>query len=189
MKILIDPGHGGHDNGAAYGFAEEDDLNLSIGYLLSYELQINGHETRISRQSDIFVSLADRVAMANEWPADLFVSVHCDAFHKKTASGMSVHIYERTTVSEPLGRAISDSLAHRFPDRKQRGVRRSNFQVIRETDCPACLVECEFLSNPDARKWLTEPSNQIALARTISAGVQDYEAYTVRQRIETKKEG
>ena len=97
MKVFIDPGHGGEDNGAAWGakydYVEEDDLNLIVSVLLQYELLLAGFETRLSRVTDRFLSLADRTEKANAWGADSYISIHADAFHNKTAKGISTHIY------------------------------------------------------------------------------------------------
>jgi N-acetylmuramoyl-L-alanine amidase len=174
MKVFIDPGHGGDDNGAAWGYAEEDDINLSIALLLRPVLIDHRFKVMLSRQRDVAISLYHRCWLAHKWGADLFVSIHCDAFHNTTISGMSVHIYEKTLVSEPLGEAIAQALMDKFPDHKQRGVQQSNFYVLRESHCPACLIECEFLSNPETRQWLREPENQLALAEAIGLGLRNY---------------
>jgi N-acetylmuramoyl-L-alanine amidase len=180
-KIFIDPGHGGADNGASYGFVEEDDTNLIIAYLLRFWLRARKHldwdeyTVRLSREKDIYVSLSDRCRMANDWGTDIFVSIHCDAFHNSTVTGISTHIYEKTKVSEPLGTAIQTQLIKTFPDHHNRKLKRSNFYVLRETKMPACLVECEFLSNPETRAFLKEPENQLALAEAIGKGITIYE--------------
>jgi len=175
-KVFEDPGHGGDDNGAAWGekldYLEEDDTNLIIAFLLRYELQLEGFEVKMSRERDIFVSLEKRVEMANTWGADVFISIHADAFHKTTAKGISTHIYTRgSSQSLTLATWIQTELTKKFPDHANRGVRKSNFHVIRETWMPAALIECEFVSNPDTRRFLKEPENQIAIARAIAKGI------------------
>jgi N-acetylmuramoyl-L-alanine amidase len=169
--IVIDPGHGGKDNGAAWGYAEEDDINLGISFLLRCELDKLGFEVLMSRERDEPVSLSRRINFANQVKADLFVSIHCDAFHKVTAHGMSVHVFPVSGRSRRIAREIREALADRFPDHRDRGVMESNFYVLRETTMPAVLVECEFLSNPDTRRFLREPENQLALAQAISRGI------------------
>ena len=179
MKVFIDPGHGGEDNGAAWGekydYVEEDDLNLIISFLLHYELLLAGFEARLSRVTDRFLSLADRTEKANAWGADIFVSIHADAFHKKTAKGFSTHIYPHSSPNTLiLATWIQSELIKHFPDHKNRSTKKSNFHVLRETMMPAVLIECEFISNPDTRRFLKEPSNQIELARAIGRGVKLY---------------
>lgn len=178
MKVFVDPGHGGDDDGAVYGYAKEDDLNRILASLLRLILVDYGFKVMLARGGDHDVTLHRRCWMAEKWGADVFVSIHCDAFHDETAQGMTVHIYEKTTMSEPLGEAVARSLKERFPDHRQRGVKRSNFYVLRESHCPACLIECEFLSNPEMRQWLHEPENQLALAEAIGEGVSNYRKLT-----------
>jgi len=170
--ILIDPGHGGSDDGARYGYAEEDDTNLSIAFLLRCELEKEFYDVHLTRETDQYVSLPDRVLAANLLPADLFVSIHCDAYHIETAEGMSVHIHpaasERTWErADYLHRSLIDA----FPDHLDRGIRHSDFYVLRQTRMAAVLIECEFLSNPKTRRFLKEPENQLALARAIAGGI------------------
>jgi len=172
--IMIDPGHGGDkDNGAVYGYTDEDDINLSIAYLLRYELQLQGYSVAMTRERDEEISLGKRVIFANEMKADLFVSIHCDAFHKNTAQGMTVHVSPNcSATSRDVANAISKSLHGKFPTHRDRGIKRSNFEVIRETDMPAVLIECEFLSNQETRRFLKEPENQLDLAKAIAQGIK-----------------
>jgi len=172
MKIMIDPGHGGADNGASYGYVDEDDIALSVSFLLRCELEKRGHEVLMTRERDVFVSLDDRCRMANAAGVDLFISVHCDAWHKKTVSGISTHIYRGAApVTDGIARMIHIALMDRFPDHVNRGVKLSGFHVLRNTMMPAVLVECEFLSNPKTWRFLREPENQYGLARAIAKGL------------------
>lgn len=178
-KIFVDAGHGGNDNGAAWGgkydYVEEDDLNLIISYLLQYELLLTGtFDVKMSRTRDEYVSLQDRVKMANEWGATLFVSVHADAFHNETTKGISTHVYSNAgEKSATFGLSILTQLMREFPDHLNRGLKRSNFYVLRKTKMPAVLVEAEFLSNPDTRRFLHEPENQVCIARAIAYGIKN----------------
>ena len=172
MKIVIDPGHGGEDNGAAWGYAEEDDINLSVAFLLRCELEKRGVHVLMTRERDTFVSLSDRCMAANQVRADLFVSIHCDAFHKQTASGISTHVYGGASLlSMDIAGKIQGALASRFPDHVNRGVKPAGFYVLKNTVMPAVLIECEFISNPETRRFLREPENQLAIARAIAKAV------------------
>lgn len=179
MKIFIDPGHGGSDNGAAYGgrydYIEEDDLNLAVGIMLQYELMLAGHRTMMSRGKDTEVPLRTRAIMANAWGADAFVSIHADAWHKETTSGISTHIHPACSPDASwLGECVHQALAERLAKRVNRGLKRSDFYVLRKTNCPAVLVECEFVTNPESRRFLREPENQQALAQAIRYGIGRY---------------
>jgi len=176
-KVFIDPGHGGSDNGAAWGekydYLEEDDLNLSISFLLRYELLLNGLDVRLSREKDEPVTLGRRVVLANYWGADVFVSIHADAFHQITAKGISTHIYTHASQeSLVLATWIQTELTKKFMDHTNRRTKKSNFYVLRHTAMPAVLVECEFISNPETRRFLKEPEHQIALAKAIGTGIR-----------------
>jgi len=172
-KICIDPGHGGEDNGAAYGYAEEDDINLAVAFLLRCELEKQGIEVVMTREADVYVDLASRCMVANQAGADFFISIHCDAWHKETVSGISTHIFRGgSEVSMALATRVQTALIGRFPDHADRGVKLAGFCVLRYTLMPAILVECEFISNPETRKFLREPENQLAIARAIAEGVR-----------------
>lgn len=170
-KIIIDPGHGGEDNGAAYGYAEEDDINLGVAFLLRCEMEKRGAEVLMTRERDVFVSLSDRCMMANQAGADLFISIHCDAWHKETTTGISTHVYRGASqVSMDIARRVQAALTARFPDHANRGVKLAGFCVLKNTAMPAILIECEFISNPETRRFLQEPENQLAIARAITEG-------------------
>jgi len=174
-KICISPGHGGADNGAVYGFTEEDDINLAIGFYLDYELRLADVSNYMTREKDKFVSLEQRSMEANIKKPKLFISLHCDAYHKKTASGMTVHVYKHPSMGALRAASlIGRQLQIHFPLHRYRGIKKSNFHVLRETHMPAVLVECEFLSNPDTRKFLREPENQKRLAQAIKRGSIKY---------------
>ncbi len=116
--------------------------------------------------------LIARTYLANRIRADMFVSIHCDAFHKTTAKGMSVHVHpESSDAAVDLAASITAKMSDRFPDHRNRGVKASNFHVLRETNMPAVLIECEFISNTETRKFLREPENQLGLARAIAEGI------------------
>jgi N-acetylmuramoyl-L-alanine amidase len=171
-SICIDPGHGGLDNGAAYGEVNEDDVNLEIGHLLRCLLVRAGFEVIMTRETDQYVSLENRCVLANSLNTDIFLSIHCDAWHTVTTSGISTHIYRGANhITWGLGKAVHKSLTDRFPTHANRGLKLSDFCVLRNTRMPAVLVECEFLSNPEMRRFLCEPENQFALANAIANGI------------------
>jgi len=173
--VVVDPGHGGLDNGAAYGYVHEDDTNLSIGFYLNYELLVAETSNILTREKDEFVSLSQRIFVANQERAELFVSIHCDAFHNQTVSGITVHINESPSMLDIKAASIFAShLRASFPYHRHRGIKQSNFMVLRDTPMPAVLIECEFLSNPDTRAFLKEPEHQRDLAKALRRGSLEY---------------
>jgi N-acetylmuramoyl-L-alanine amidase len=177
-RIFIDPGHGGLDNGAVHGYHEEDDYNLAVAFLLEYELRLRGMAVELSRREDMTVPLGDRVAMAQSFKADAFVSIHCDAWHSETAKGYSTHVAPKG--DHALGGHIHYRLQEALNGHKDRGLRESDFYVLRNTAAlrmPSALVECEFISNPETAAFLKEPANQRKIALAIAAGIMNYLAY------------
>jgi len=180
MKVMIDPGHGGNDNGAAWGskldYIEEDDTNLSIANLVYLMLQLNGLKVDLTRTRDEYITLTERAAMANRLNSDIFVSIHCDAFHKETANGMTVYHYEGTKNQKTvkLAHCIADQMAWTFKDHRFRGVKTAKYTVLEKTRMPAVLIECEFVSNPETRRFLKEPEKQFLLAESITGGIVDF---------------
>ena len=175
---MIDPGHGGRDNGAAWGskydYIEEDDLNLSIAFLLRCELwqKCKSFDIKLTRERDKYITLIDRALMANNWGANIFVSIHADAFHNEVISGISVHVHPVCSSGGlDLATKIYRRLTAHFSDHMGRGIKRSDFCVLRQTRMPAALIECEFISNPEMRRFLKEPENQIGVSRAIAAGI------------------
>lgn len=172
--IVIDPGHGGTEKGASYDNTNEKDINLSISYLLHCELRFRGYEVYMTRERDIQVLLSERTAVANNKNADLFVSIHCDAFREESAQGMSVHIHpECSKQSKKIAKSVLINLVDMFPEHKNRGTKESNFYVLGRTKMPAILAEVEFMSNPETLRFLKSPENQLGIARSIAKGIDD----------------
>ena len=175
IQVVIDPGHGGADNGASYGYINEDDTNLEIAYYLEYELKEAGVSYIMTREKDEYISLEQRSTLANIKMPKLFVSIHCDAFHKQTASGMSVHVYQHPSWNAlRAADCFQKQLTIHFPTHRWRGIRRSDFHVLRETHMPAVLIECEFLSNPETLKFLRKPENKRRMAQCFKRSIVNY---------------
>lgn len=175
MKIFIDPGHGGMDRGAVYG-SEEADLNLMLAYFLNFSLKSKGFkEVMLSRTGDGDLDLKQRTDKANDWGADLFVSLHANAADIPDPFGTEVFVAEKASGNAVhLAQLILESWAAFFPNRKIRGLKRKNFYVLRNTIMPAVLVETEFLSNPEARAFLKDPGNQVLIALVIARAIERY---------------
>lgn len=169
MRIVIDPGHGGKDPGATGHSLHEADYNLVIGCMLGSQLRELGHEVLITRVFDNFLELNDRVKKSQAFKADLFVSIHANAAEVDTAQGLEVHYYRQD--SEKLAQAVFLALTTAFPDKKRRGVKQSNFYVIKQSLAPAILVECGFVTNPKEEGFLKDEAAQIKMATTIAMAI------------------
>jgi len=170
-KVFIDPGHGGVDDGAKYRHHHEDDYNLAVAFFLDYEIRLKGIEALLSREADKPVTLASRVEAAELFKADVFVSIHCDAWHKQTANGFSTHVYSGPHL---LGGNIHTALQQELDGHNDRGLQESNFYVLRRTRMPAALIECEFITNPETAAFLKEAENQRRIARAVALGIFQY---------------
>lgn len=92
MRIVIDPGHGGKDPGAVRRkSAKEKDMNLTVAKHLYDYLKKQGFEVKLTRNNDSFVTLAGRSKIANEFKADLFISIHTNAAKRTAAHGFEVY--------------------------------------------------------------------------------------------------
>ena len=143
--------------------------------LLEQELLLCGHEVRLTRDGPVADDELDwRAAMANDWGAEVFLCIHCNSFRKIEAEGTETYHYPGSEADERLARAIQLRICDALLT-EDRGVKQDNFQVLRETDCPAVLVECGFISNPIDRAMLTDPLEQWRIAAAIAEGLADWE--------------
>lgn len=175
MKICLDPGHSGpFEPGACSGGCTEAELTLRIARFTKEELELRGHEVRLTREGSIENSeLAWRAELSNSWSADLFLSIHCNSAERVDAEGTETYHYPRSTHGTWLACCIQFRLTDALLT-EDRGVKIANFQVLRETDCPAVLIECGFISNPIDRAMLADPLEQWRIGAAIAEGVADY---------------
>lgn len=176
--ILIDPGHGGNDKGtiASDKTTFEKDITLKIGALVAQKLtKQNDVQVIVSRNEDKYVSLEDRVKLANKQGVDMFVSIHLNGqTGGKDAFGLETYYAkEKNDTSKELANQIQKTIIS-YVDVNDRGVRRGRFQVLLESKMPAVLVECGFLSNDEECKNLKDATYQENLAEGISQGILAY---------------
>lgn len=176
MKIFIDPGHGGSDPGAVNTNLnlKESDVNLDTALRLERILKARGFETKLSRTTDVFVPLTERAAMANNWGADYFISVHSNASVDPNAKGTEVLYYKDSSRAVPLAAAIQEQLILQN-GLDDRGIfPRPNLAVLRLTNMPAVLVELGFVSHPTEAKLLMLPEFRQNAAQGIADGLAVY---------------
>lgn len=169
IKIYIDQGHnptGAPNAGAVGNGLYEQDITYIVGiYLANLLSQDPRFEVRVSRSTPEEVlgtsnssSLAARVSAANAWPADYFISIHCNANTNPAINGTEVYVYEQYSQSYWLAQYILGGIVARVGT-KDNGVRvNSSLYVLRRTRMPAVLVELGYLTNEnDARKLENNP--------------------------------
>lgn len=180
--ICLDPGHGGSDPGAIgpTGTMEKDNT-LAIALLLKEKLEKNGATVVITRDSDTEVASAEatdqeelsaRVEVANQAEADLFISIHNDAFSSNTAAGTTTFHYGNKD-SLKLANLIQQNLVERLAT-KNRGARFASFYVLRYTDMASILIEVAFISNIVEEMLLSSVDGRDNAAESICTGILKY---------------
>src|SRR5215469_8721797 len=170
VTVVIDAGHGGHDRGGIPGQrVAEKDMTLDVSQRLRNVLSASGYRVVMTRDSDVFVPLPTRVAIANSYRNAIFVCIHFNATQRRSAGGIETYFYSRDSL--PLASAIHRLVVGGAPS-SNRGVRRRGYYVLRKTNIPAVLVECGFLTNPTEAAYAQTASYREKLAEEIAAGVR-----------------
>ena len=169
--VVIDPGHGGHDNGGQWGKVYEKHLALDTAVRLEATLKRMGYQTVMTRRSDYFISLPQRVNTGNQYKNAIFVSMHYNYTWKEHVSGLETFYYNRE--GQRLARYVQSSLVRqtRTVDRSAKFAR---FYVLRNCKLPAILVEGGFVSNEKERDRMKSAYFRESIARGIAEGIQRY---------------
>ncbi len=170
-RVVIDAGHGGTDHGAIRDDTSEKDITLDVSKKVEDMLKKQGYAVLMTRPVDSFVSLADRVAMAEKFNPDIFVSIHVNSSVRPEITGIETHYYHQESLN--LAQTVHSSLASAI-DSKNRGLFKSKFYVINHTTSPAILVEIGFISNDNERAQLVSEKRKQATAKAIVEGVNNY---------------
>ena len=182
IKVVIDAGHNpqGINAGAEGQGYREQDLVYVVAQDLARLLRANGNfEVRLTRNTPDEVlgtsnatSLQERVRLANEWPADYFISIHANASTNPAVNGTEVYTYRDTGAAHELAQEIQEAIVAEM-DMRDIGVKTNpSLYVLRRTTMPAVLVELGFITNAeDVRKMAENPEG---FARAIYNGMLDY---------------
>ena len=164
--ICVDPGHGGSDSGAVNGSRYEKDDTLRIALLVRDNLSAQGCTVYMTRTTDEYVSLQERARIANDNKADVFISLHRNAFTNSSAKGIENWIYHGTDqTTEQFAKYVQDAVIG-VKAQADRGVKKGNFYVTRETYMPACLLELGFISNDTDNQYFDQNIDEYAKAIT-----------------------
>jgi N-acetylmuramoyl-L-alanine amidase len=200
--VVVDAGHGGHDSGARGVYGREKDYNLDTARRLATELRSRNLKVVMTRNADVFKSLAERVAFANRTPNSVFVSIHHNS-GPSTARGVETFALPpqgaSTTYSEEqesdlrllqgnrrdsenvaLATALHASMLfslkkiYRTAAPLDRGVKRARYYVLRGINRPAVLVEGGFLTNREEARKVHTPAFRSVIAQSIAQGITNY---------------
>ena len=143
--VVVDAGHGGKDNGAYRKFGGAEKIaTLDVAERLSRKLRGSDLKIVMTRSSDVFIPLEERVAIENAQKNSIFVSIHFNDSRRRGIHGFET--YYHSPNSFELAQRIQAKLLT-IPNSANRGVHTANFRVLRKAKYPAVLVECGFLSN------------------------------------------
>ena len=154
VKIFIDPGHGGTDPGATGNGLKEKDLTLAISKRIESLLkEYEGVQVKLSRTTDQTLSLKQRTDMANAWKADYLMSVHINAGGGK---GYEDYIFNGKVSGRTidLQAVVHAEITKAVPEFLNRGKKRNNLHMVRESNMSSILTESGFIDNPSDSKLL-----------------------------------
>ena len=177
-KVFINPGHHpGVDPGAGNGSynVNEADIARDIGALVADYLRAAGCEVKVLQSNNLAGEDSEYpnvCANANNWPAEIFVSLHCNSAASSAAKGTEVLVYSRWSKADKLANCILHQVVDSLGT-VDRGVKaRTGLVVLNSTNMPAVLVELAFISNDaDCRLLMMHKDD---FARAVARGITDY---------------
>lgn len=192
--IVIDPGHGGNDAGTTNHGVKEKNETLDVALRLNDLLHSYNLQTVLTRDTDRYVALSERAAIANRLPEAIFVSIHFNDSRVSSVEGVETYYSEQKVPAQqewtwiglfsdstPTASDESEALAGYIQvalvsktNTLSRGIKARRLYVIRNTHCPSVLVEAGFLSNSMERQLLTNEDYRNRLAGGIAAGIVDF---------------
>ncbi|MGG2084535.1 N-acetylmuramoyl-L-alanine amidase [Lysinibacillus pakistanensis] len=177
--IILDPGHGGKDPGTVVGSNSEKAITLKVSTLVKQKLEAAGAKVLMTRTSDTYPSLQDRVDFTNENYGEIFVSIHVNSATNTSAQGTETY-YAITTGDMhqediDLASFVNNQIVNNLK-MKNRGVKEEQYYVIRNTIIPAILVELGFLTNSEDRGKMTDDQYVELFADSIYKGISQYYA-------------
>lgn len=175
MKIIVDAGHGPNTSGkrSPDGRLREFHFNSAVAEEVKKRLLLDGHTIIFSHQPDSDVPLAERIQLANRLQVDLFLSVHANASGStfNAANGIETFIHPNAS---PFAKKVAAALQQALilsVKRRDRGVKRADFAVLRDTRMPAVLVECGFMTNREELALLQSDNYRKRCASAIAFAV------------------
>ena len=181
-SIIIDAGHGGWDPGKVVGDLNEKDINLKISKKLTAYLEQGGCIVTPTRDDDSALAknkrgdLKERINLSLNDNADMFISIHQNYFPKASVKGAQVFYYKDSESSKKLADFIQQRLRELDGTNTRIAKANGEYYILKQTNIPAVIVECGFLSNPNENKKLRDDDYQASLAWAVYLGITDYYA-------------
>jgi N-acetylmuramoyl-L-alanine amidase len=170
MKVSVNAGHMiGVDPGAVGpNGTRESDVTKSVAERLCALLQYFGHETQFIQSN----SLEDICNEANQFGAEIFISIHCNAAENPAAHGTETYYCEGSGIGSRLAQYVNSSLSGM--GLTNRGTKTADYYVLKYTDMPAILTELAFISNPDEEALLADENSQQTFAEVICRAINAF---------------
>lgn len=172
-KVFIGAGHGGSDPGAVANGVKEKDLNLSIALACKDMLERHGVSVKMSRTKDENDTLSEEIAECNVFSPDLAIDIHNNA---GGGDGAEVYYHYGGGKSKTLAENILADIVKVGQNSRGAKIRKNSsgkdyYGFIRETSCPAVIVECAFVDNASDLKILATESQRKTMGEAIAKGV------------------
>ena len=173
MKVFIGVGHGGSDPGAVANNTKEKDLNLSIALACRDELEKHGVSVKMSRAKDENDPLSDEIKECNAYCPDLAVDIHNNA---GGGDGAEAFYHYGGGKSKTLAENILSEIVKVGQNSRGAKIRKNSngkdyYGFIRETSCPAVIVECAFVDNASDLKILSTEGERQKIGQAIAKGI------------------
>ena len=169
--VILDAGHGGKDTGAPNRYGkDEKHITLDTTLRLAKLLGARGVKVVLTRRTDTYPTLEQRIDLANRVRPHLFVSIHADSAPNRQARGFTVYA-AREASAKSVAAAVSVARSLKSAGVISRGVRRADFRVLAQTNCPAVLVELGYVTNFVDARDLAKPTHRQKLAQAVADGV------------------
>lgn len=204
--VVIDPGHGGVENGAASSYGNEKAFTLDVAKQLKPLLESQGLRVIMTRDSDALVPLPLRAKIANDSRDSIFVSIHFNATDTNgNATGFEIYSLtprgapstqdntmqarfaasQNGSAVEAASLALSFSVYHSMLGHMpefDRGIKRARFAVLRLTQIPAILIEGGFLTEREESREIASAEWRGKLAKAISVGIENYRSLVEKKQ-------
>jgi N-acetylmuramoyl-L-alanine amidase len=189
MKLVIDAGHGYNTPGKRTpdGSMREWEFNSAVAAKVKNILdQYEGIEIKFAHDptGKVDVSLRDRVDLANSWKADFYLSIHANADGDGWGSAEGIETYIAKNASQTsleVASTIQNELI-RETGRKNRGLKRANFFVIKNVKCPSALVECGFMTNKEEAQLLKSDTYRTKVANALARAIVQHYGLKLKQK-------
>ena len=183
--IVIDPGHGGVDNGASYGEILEDEINLLISVKIKEELEKNGAMVILTRDGDYDLSkpnavyrkksdFDNRIKLINNSGADMYLSIHLNFFSNAKYYGPQIFYTSCLKENESIAKILQEELNKNLNTKRDIKINSSTNYMYSKLNVTGVLVECGFLSNHQEREMLIKSEYQEKFASIITKAIINY---------------